>query len=77
MNIVTLLLHIGTFAGDVTDVKTLVSDLVAKNTANVKVDVAKLITDLTALFTSNLIPLPAGVTIDQATQILQGLSAIL
>jgi hypothetical protein len=76
MNIVTLLLHIGTFSADVADVKALVTDLVGKNTAGVKVDVAKLVADLTALFTAGLIPLPAGVTLEQATQILSGLAAI-
>lgn len=76
MNLMTLLLHIGTFSGDVADVKTLIQDLIAKNSAGVKADVTKVIADLVALFTSNLIPLPPGVTLDQATQILQGLSAI-
>lgn len=76
MNLLTLLLHIGTFSGDVADVKTLIQDLVAKNATNVKTDVAKVVTDLIALFTNNLIPLPAGVTLAQVTQILNGFASV-
>lgn len=76
VSVISLLLHIGTIASDVGDVKKLITDLLAKSTAVVPEDIAKLVTDLTALISSGLIPLPPGMTQDQATQILASLSTV-
>lgn len=75
MNVVQLLLHIGSVVKVGEDLEKVIADLVAKKDA--AVDATTTLTDLGALLTSGAIPLPAGVTAAEVTAMLADLQTAL
>lgn len=75
MNVIGLLLHIGSVIKTVEDGERLVKDILDKQAAGQ--DAIKTLEDIAGLIASSVIPLPAGLTVAQAQQIISDLKGVL
>jgi hypothetical protein len=73
-SLLTLLLHIGALSSSVKEVESLIADIIAKKP--IADDAKALISSIIGMLGS-VIPLPAGLTLDEATKILNDFAATL